>query len=291
MNCGINKRKFFVNQNYWFYEEDNMIGAIIGDIVGSRFEGLNSKPDKFELFTNQCCFTDDTVLSIAISKALLEISKEKTSVDTTKYYQTYLQQFGRKYPDRGYGPTCDDWLKSKDPKPYNSYGNGSAMRVAPIGYAFDTLSETLDEAKKSACVTHNHSDGIKGAKAVAGAVYLGRKKHSKEQIKNFIENEIGYSLNFNIESLHLNYKYEIQCEYSVPQAIFCFLVSNNFEDAIRKAIYIGGDTDTVACIAGAISEAFYKRIPNEIKQKANAYLDEDLRKIIKEFSAKFRVKN
>jgi ADP-ribosylglycohydrolase len=267
-----------------------MTGAIIGDIVGSVYESSNVKPSDFNLFDKGCSITDDSVLTIAIARAITECIHNKDIINSRKYYIKYLQLFGRRYPYAGYGQGFFNWLFSDDPKPYYSFGNGSAMRVSPIGYAFDDLDATLKEAEKSAEVTHNHPDGINGAKAIAAAVYLARNGGSKHKIKNYIESEIHYPLDFDLEDLHRNYQFEIKCSRSVPQAIFAFLESRDFEDAIRKAIYIGGDSDTIACMAGAVAEAYYKNIPEDIYKKISFYLDEDQKNVIKQFKKQFNIK-
>ena len=266
-----------------------MIGAIIGDIIGSVYEHRRVTSFDFKLFSPRCCFTDDSVLTIAVANAILACFKKNTGKSSRDYYLNYIRLYGKRYPDAGYGHSFYNWLCSHNPRPYNSYGNGSAMRVSPVGLAFNTISDVLDEAKKTASISHNHPDGIKGAQAVAAAVFLAHNGSSKSKIKDFIEKKIGYPLGFNLEDLRKYYNFEIQCSKSVPQAIFTFLESHDFEDAIRKAIYIGGDSDTLACISGAIAGAFYKQIPQAIKNKALNYLDAEQKKVIFEFNKKFHI--
>lgn len=265
-----------------------MIGAIIGDIAGSIYERSGEKPLLENLIDRNSSFTDDSVLTIAIAHSLIELLKAGSFADSRSYYQRYLWEYGNRYKNAGYGYSFLQWLNTKDPKPYNSFGNGSAMRVSPIGYAFSTLDKTLEEAKKSAEVTHNHPDGVKGAQAVAGSVFLARQGEGKVSIKRFIEEEIGYDCSFDLEELHRNYRFEIKCSESVPQAVFAFLASNDFEDSIRKAIYIGGDTDTIACITGSIAEAYYRHIPEHLIGDAKSKLDVEQRRIVFEFEAAFQ---
>lgn len=260
-----------------------MLGAIIGDISGSVYEFSDKKPFLNELIDSKCFFTDDTVLTLAIADSLISMKKENNFLHSEKIYKSFLKQYGTRYPDAGYGQDFSSWLISKYPKPYNSYGNGSAMRVSSIGYAFTSFEETLSEAKHSAKITHNHKDGIKGAKAIAGSIFLARNGESKEKIKNYIQNKIGYNLSFNLDDLHNNYTFHIKCSESVPQAIYSFLISEDFEDSIRKAIYIGGDSDTLACISGSIAEAFYQKIPSHLIQKAKDKLDSHQKQVIRDF--------
>ncbi|MHA1340598.1 MAG: ADP-ribosylglycohydrolase family protein [Promethearchaeota archaeon] len=253
-----------------------MIGAIVGDIVGSRFEYSNFKQIDFELFTEENFFTDDSVLTIAIADAILHnIPFEKK-----------LKEYCRRYPDAGYGGLFYRWVFRDLKKPYNSWGNGSAMRVSPIGWAHDNLETVIEMAKKSAEVTHNHPEGIKGAQATASAIYLSRIGKSKEEIKTFIEDRFKYNLNFSINDLRPIYHFDVSCQGSVPPAIRAFIESNSFEDSIRLVISLGGDSDTLGAINGAIAHAFYG-IPKKIKEKALTYLDDELIFVIKEFCAKY----
>jgi ADP-ribosylglycohydrolase len=203
-------------------------------------------------------------------------------------YEKELQEFGRRYPKSGFGTNFKEWIFSNDPKPYNSFGNGSAMRVSPIAYAFNDLNTVLDEAKRSAEVTHDHLEGIKGAQAVAAAVYMARNGSSKEEIKNFIAGDFNYNLNRSIEDIRPGYHFDETCQGSVPEAIIAFLESQNFENAIRLAVSIGGDSDTIASITGAISEAFYKVIPEEIKNSVIKLLPDDLLNVLINFSTLYK---
>jgi ADP-ribosylglycohydrolase len=250
-----------------------LIGAIAGDIIGSVYEHHNIKVVDFPLFNPGCKFTDDTVLTVAIADAILSGSG----------YAGKLREYYRLYPERGYGPGFLRWAAAGRSTPYNSHGNGSAMRVSSIGSAFSTLEEVLRESKRSAEVTHNHHEGIKGAQAVASAIFLARTGTLKEDIKAYIRKTFEYDLSEPIASIRSHYRFDVTCAGSVPQAITAFLESEGYEDAIRKAISIGGDSDTIACIAGAIAEAFYRGIPQNIADFALSKLDDTLRNVITAF--------
>lgn len=253
-----------------------MLGAIIGDIVGSRFEFDNIKTKDFELFDRECDFTDDTVMTIAIGKAL----NDYKGGDFKKHLVKTMHKVGNRYPDCGYGGLFLDWMIHKETDPYNSCGNGSAMRVSAVGWYVKSIEEAEELAKLTAEVTHNHPEGIKGAQAVAVAIYLARIGEDKEAIKKYIEDNY-YTLDFTLDEIRPTYDYEITCQKSVPQAIKAFLEAESFEDTIRNAISIGGDSDTVAAIAGSIAEAYYE-IDEEIKETALSYLDDYLLDIYEE---------
>jgi ADP-ribosylglycohydrolase len=250
-----------------------MIGAIAGDIIGSVYERHNIRTTDFPLFDQGCAFTDDTVLTVAVADAILNHSD----------YGEKLKEYFKLYPGRGYGGGFGRWAAHRDSRPYYSLGNGSAMRVSPVGFAFNTLDEVLVEAQKSAEPTHNHPEGIKGAQATASSVFLARRGETKEEIKIYVENNFNYDLNETLDQIRKYYKHDETCPGSVPQAITAFLESNDYEDAIRKAISIGGDSDTIACITGGIAEAYYKEIPNHIKTRVFQILDERLKRVIHEF--------
>lgn len=254
-----------------------MIGAIIGDIVGSRFEFDNIKTKEFELFDKECDFTDDSVMTLAIGKALNEY---RNGEDFKKHLIKTMHEVGNKYPNCGYGGLFLDWMTYKETEPYNSCGNGSAMRVSAVGWYAKSLEEAEEIAKMTADVTHNHPEGIKGAQAVAVAIYLARIGEDKETIKKYIEDNY-YTLDFTLDEIRPTYDYEITCQKSVPQAIKAFLEAESFEDTIRNAISIGGDSDTVAAIAGSIAEAYYE-IDEDIKETALSYLDDYLLDIYEE---------
>ena len=250
-----------------------MIGAVIGDIIGSRFEFNNHRSEDFTLFTDESKVTDDTILTIATADCLLH----------NKEYANTYQQYAQKYPNGNYGGMFSKWMYTSEPKPYGSFGNGSGMRVSPVGWFYSNLEDTLKEAEKSAAVTHNHPEGIKGAQSIALAIYLARMGSSKEEIKSAIEFKFNYVLDFQLDSLRKTNKFDETCGVTVPQSIYCFLISNSFEDAIRKAISIGGDSDTIACMTGGIAEAFYKEISEEILANAKKVIPIEFWKIWEEF--------
>jgi ADP-ribosylglycohydrolase len=255
-----------------------MLGALAGDIIGSVYEFNNFKPEiDFPLFTNTSEFTDDTVLTAALADSIL------TNTD----YKIKIKEYARLYRDCSYGNSFGKWAFGSDNKPYYSWGNGSAMRVSPVGWAYNNIETVLAKAKESAEITHNHPEGIKGAQATALAIFLSREGVAKQEIKSELEKRFGYNLDFDLEDLRKNYRFNESCQDTVPQAIYTFLISENFEDSIRKAIYIGGDSDTLACINGSIAEAFYKGVPEEIKTVVFQKLDVFLTKVVKEFSDKF----
>lgn len=255
-----------------------MLGAIAGDIIGSIYERNNIKTTEFPLFQPSCRFTDDTVLTVALADSILNGTP----------YVDLLKRYYRAYPHAGYGGSFHKWAQSKGTEPYNSWGNGSAMRVSPVGLAYGTLETVLEEAKKSAEVTHNHPEGIKGAQAIASAVFLARTGQSHEQIKNYVEAEFGYHLDTPLDEIRKTYVFQISCQESVPQAIRAFLESTDFEDAVRRAISIGGDSDTIACMAGAIAEAREGGIPAPICRKVYEILDEPLCRTTREFIRKYQ---
>lgn len=254
-----------------------MVGAIAGDVIGSVYEHHHIKTTDFPLFHKYSRFTDDTVLTIAIADAIL---------NQTDYAKS-LKIFGRKYPDAGYGSAFLTWIFEPESQPYNSWGNGSAMRVSPIGFAFSTIETVLSEAKKSAEVSHNHPEGIKGAQAAACAIFLARTGESKENIRQKISERFGYNLKRTIDDIRPLYNFDASCQGSVPEAIIAFLDSDSYEDAVRKAVSLGGDSDTLACIAGGISQAFYKKIPTEIIMEIRKRLPQEFLEIIDMFNAKY----
>jgi len=249
-----------------------MIGAIAGDIVGSIYEWENIKTTEFPLFGKGCCFTDDTVMSVAVADWLMQGGNLENT----------LKAYGRRYPYAGYGEFFIDWLQSETSKPYNSWGNGSAMRVSPVGWLFDTFEETLNVARQTAEITHNHPKGIKGAQATALCIYLARIGESKEYIKDSTQKLFGYNLDRTCDEIRPDYLFDVSCQGTVPEAIIAFLESNNFESAIRLAVSLGGDCDTLTCITGGIAEAYYG-IPPWIKKEALNRLTDDLRNIVIEF--------
>jgi ADP-ribosylglycohydrolase len=254
-----------------------VLGAIAGDIIGSAYEWQRTKSYSFELFTPASTPTDDTVLTVAVADCILH----------GKDYATTLREYGHRHPHAGWGGMFFAWLFSSDPAPYNSFGNGSAMRVSPVGFAFDTLDEVLAEAERSAEVSHNHPEGIKGAQAVASCILLARQGRSKGEIKDFVEARFGYDLNRTLDEIRPSYRFYETCQQSVPEAIVAFLESTHYEDAVRKAVSLGGDADTLACMTGGIAQAYYRTIPALIIEQARARLPDDFMAIIDEFEARF----
>jgi ADP-ribosylglycohydrolase len=250
-----------------------IIGAIAGDIIGSVYEWNNVKTTDFALFTAKSDYTDDTVLTVAIADCILN----------QKDFSKTVWEYGRKYRRRGYGGSFKRWLRSNNPKPYGSYGNGSAMRVCAVGFAYDTLEKVLEIAAETAKITHNHPEGIKGAQAIASAIYLANNGKSKKEIKDYLVKTFDYDLDFTLDSIRPTYKFDVTCQGSVPQAIVAFLESTDFENALRLAISIGGDSDTIACITGGIASAFYKEIPNEILEFVSSKLPNEFIEILNRF--------
>jgi len=253
-----------------------MLGAIAGDIIGSVHEGAGTKTKEFPLFGPYNRFTDDTVLTIAVADSILH---DADLVDT-------LHDYFQRYPDAGYGGWFFRWGLERRREPYNSWGNGSAMRVSPVGFAYDTLEEILQHAERTAAVTHDHPDGILGAQATAAAIFLARTGHEKERIGQQISEWFGYDVSTPLAEIRPEYAFDVSCEGSVPPSIGAFLEADGFEDAIRNAISLGGDADTMACIAGGIAEAFWG-VPAEIETKTLSLLDDDLRGVVEEFRERF----
>lgn len=254
-----------------------MLGSIAGDIIGSAYEWHYTKSRDFELFTPRSTFTDDTVLTVAVADCILH----------GKDYAVAFKEYGRKYPHRGYGGMFRKWLGSDRQAPYNSFGNGSAMRVSPVGFAFSTLDKVLKEAERSAAVTHNHPEGIKGAQAVAAAIFLARQGETKIQIREYIGQTFGYNLRRTLDEIRPTYSFDETCQGSVPESIIAFLESSDYEDAVRKAVSLGGDSDTLGCMTGGIAQAFYKQIPDHIAEKVRKLLDDDLLAIVDEFNERY----
>lgn len=250
-----------------------MIGAIAGDIIGSVYEYQPIKTEDFPLFIDGCRFTDDTVMTVAVAHAILEGGD----------YAAAMKAFGRQYPDAGYGGAFFRWIFEESVQPYNSWGNGAAMRVSPIGLAFDSVDQVLREAGRCAEVSHNHPEGIKGAQATALAVFLARIGEGKERIRHEIAKRFGYDLGRTVAEIRPGYRFDISCQRTVPEAIIAFLDSQDYEDAVRKAVSLGGDSDTLACITGGIAEAFYKEIHPAVKAMARKLLPEAFLAIIDRF--------
>jgi len=259
-----------------------MLGAIAGDIIGSVYEGKKAwqeaKTAEFEpLFASDARFTDDTVLSVAVADSILHGGD---LVDL-------LKQYARSYPGAGYGGTFRRWAESDDREPYNSWGNGAAMRVSPVGFAYDVLDEVLLRARWTAEVTHNHPDGIKGAQATAAAIYLARTGSDKEEIRDYIERKFRYDLSARLDDIRPGYRFDVSCRGSVPPALLAFLESTDFESAIRLAVSLGGDSDTIACIAGGVAQAYYGGVPDAIREETLARLDDELLGVLEDFEKRF----
>jgi type I restriction enzyme M protein len=256
-----------------------MLGAITGDIVGSRFEWSNIKTKEFDFLTYRCFVTDDSIMSLAIAKAILDCNGDYKKLGEVAV--SCMQEIGRPYPDCGYGGMFRQWMYSDNPHPYNSFGNGAAMRVSACGFAASTLEEAKQLSKKVTEVTHNHPEGLKGAEATAGAIFLAKTGKNVLEIRDYINSNY-YPMNFTLDGIRDTYEFNETCQSTVPQAIMAFLESTSFEDAIRNAISIGGDSDTLAAITGGIAEAYYG-IPTQIRKHAITYLDETLMKILVDF--------
>jgi ADP-ribosylglycohydrolase len=254
-----------------------MVGAIAGDVIGSVHEAAATKTKRFPLFTSESCFTDDTVMMAAVAEVLL---------DGGDYARAFHRYF-RAYPDAGYGQQFKLWCELRRTEPYNSWGNGSAMRVAPVGLAFARLEDVLAEAERSARVTHDHPEGIRGAKATAAAVFLARRRPAnKSEIAEYVEAEFGYDLNVPLKRVRRTFLFDVSCAGTVPWALRAFLEADGYEDALRNAISLGGDADTLACIAGAVAGAYYG-VPPDIAAEALGRLDDRLRGVVARFTGRF----
>lgn len=254
-----------------------LLGALAGDVIGSVYEKNSPRSMDFPLFTSDSLFTDDSVLTLAIADAIVN----------RRSYLECVREYAYKYPGRGYGGSFRRWKDSADPQPYNSFGNGSAMRVSPVGWAFETLEETLRQAEASAAITHNHPEGIKGAQAVALAIFGARKGATKDQLRAEITKRFGYDLSLTLDDIRSTYRFDVSCQRSVPPAIVAFLESNDFEDAIRKAVTLGFDADTLGAIAGSIAEAYYGSVPEEIVENVSIRIPYKLWDVIEQFSREY----
>lgn len=261
-----------------------MLGTIIGDIAGSRFEWHNHKSKDFELFTYKCHPTDDSIMSLAVANAILASKNDYSDLAVNVVEQ--MQAIGRQYPHCGFGGYFARWVQSDHPAPYNSFGNGSAMRISPAGFAADSLEEAIRLVHAITAVTHNHPEGIKGAEAAAVAIYMAKRGTSLPEIKEYIDKNY-YPMNFTLEEIRPGYSFDVSCQGSVPQAFMAFFESTGFEDAIRNAISIGGDSDTIAAICGGMAEAYYG-IPANIRKQALTFLDEKLLQILTAFEDKYQ---
>ncbi|MCX7977276.1 MAG: ADP-ribosylglycohydrolase family protein [Bellilinea sp.] len=254
-----------------------MLGAIVGDVLGSVYEHHPIQTEDFDLFHPDCIFTDDTVMTVAIAHAILR----------GQSYAAAMKFFGRLYPDAGYGGQFIYWIFEDEVHPYNSWGNGAAMRVSPIGFAYPDIETVLINAAQSAEVSHNHPEGIRGAQATALAVFLAKQGAKKTTIREEINRRFGYDLTKPLREIRASYCFDVSCQGTVPPALIAFFESQNYEDAIRKAISLGGDSDTLACITGGIAHAYYQHIPTEIVEFVRERLPDEFIEIFEEFEAKF----
>ena len=254
-----------------------MIGAIAGDIIGSVYEWNNIKTKDFILFSDQCFFTDDSILTIALADSILQSTP----------YVNNLKRFYYWYPNGGYGSSFHQWALDKNSEPYNSWGNGAAMRISPVGYVYNDLDIVLEKAEEFTRITHNHPEGIKGGQATAAAIFLSRTGKSKALIKEYIETKFQYDLSKHVDEIRPSYTFDVSSQGTVPQAIRAFIDSVDFEDALRTAVSLGGDTDTLACITGGIAQAFYRGVPESIQSKVYAILDKRLGKITQDFMGQY----
>lgn len=254
-----------------------MFGAIIGDIVGSCYERVNCKSTNFEFLDPHSRFTDDSVMTVATADALL---------NGLSFADTYWD-WGNRYPNAGYGGRFFGWLHSPDKKPYFSFGNGSAMRISPVGWAFETLEETLEAACNSASVTHDHPHGIEGAESAAAAIWMARNGETKEEICRFVEDRFFYDLSRSLDEIRPGYEFDVTCMGTMPVVFRAFLESENYVDAVRLAVSVGGDSDTIACITGGIADAYYREIPEEVCTFMRRKLPQEMLDIIDQFEAKY----
>jgi ADP-ribosylglycohydrolase len=254
-----------------------MLGAIIGDVIGSVHEGAGTKTKDFPLFVEGTTFTDDSVLTVAVAEWIL----------TGRNLVDLLHSYTETYPGRGYGGMFHSWARRRVREPYNSFGNGAAMRVSPVGFAFETMEDVLAWSKRSAEVTHNHPEGIRGAQATAAAIYLARRIRDKDRIRRTIESQFEYDLSAGLDQIRPTYDFDETCQGTVPQALASFFESSSFEDALRNAISLGGDADTLACIVGGIAEAYYGGTPQDLAKPVIAMLDERLVAVVDRFRERF----
>lgn len=255
-----------------------MIGAIVGDIIGSIYEFNNIKTKSFPLFQDHCFFTDDTVLTVALAESIM----------TGREYEALMREYYSRYPNAGYGGKFRKWAAGEIQGPYNSFGNGAAMRISPVAWAYADLDTVLTKAEEFTAITHNHSEGIKGAQATAAAIWLARNGHSKENIKRFVSIQFGYDLTRTCNDIRPEYSFNETCQGTVPEAITAFLEGEDYEDCVRLSVSLGGDTDTIACITSSIAEGFYG-VPEFISVRALSYLDDPLKSVVEIFRGKYVV--
>ncbi|MBR0133297.1 MAG: ADP-ribosylglycohydrolase family protein [Lachnospiraceae bacterium] len=263
-----------------------MLGAILGDMIGAPYEFDRSpKVKEFPLFSSGTQFTDDSVMTIAVTDALINVKDGADDKEIKRALVDSMQKWGHRYPNAGYGCMFYEWLRTRNPKPYGSFGNGSAMRVSAAGWLYDTLEETRRIARLTAEVTHNHPEGVKGAEAIASAIFMARMGRSKDEIKAFIVREFGYDLTRTCDEIRPGYYHIETCQKTVPEALTAFFEGEDFEDVVRTAVSLGGDCDTLTCIACSVAEAFYG-IPEFMREECLKRLPEDMAGVIEEFEKK-----
>lgn len=265
-----------------------MYGAVLGDIIGSTYELHNVKSENIDLFPTGSTFTDDTVLSVAVAEKIL--NEQLSQTGSKKSYALWFKQYYKRYPNAGFGQMFSKWALSDDLYIQRSYGNGAAMRVAAIGFAYNDMDTICKEVKSSCYYTHHHREAVKGAQAVATAIFIGRKNCSKEEMIGYLEKKFSYSFDFTLDEIREKYVFDSRTSYTVPVAIEAFIESESYEDAIRKAISIGGDSDTIACMTGGIAQAYYKEIPKEIFDRGYRLLDSGLKRVLNEFEERYEVR-
>lgn len=285
MECGIRNEELEM--------KTALYGAILGDMIGSHYEGKYRvmKTKNFELFNENCRFTDDSVLTIAVADALLTVSPCADEDTIRTATSSSLQKWGRKYINVGFSSSFRHWLLQENPTPYKKSSNGSAMRVSSVGWICDTLQQTRQVARNTAEVSHNTPEGIRGAESVASAIFLARNAASKDEIKSYVESEFGYDLSRTLDAIRPNYYPVFSCDRSVPEALISFLESTDFEDTVRNAISLGGDSDTLAAISGSVAEAFYGGVPDELVAECHARLPEDMLEVLVKFNDAIKTPN
>ncbi len=265
---------------------EQVLGALVGDVVGSTYEFSNVKTQDFPLFPAGSCFTDDSVMTLAVAQALMDALHHRQPISTALVAR--MQELGNRHPGAGYGGRFSAWLGAAIPEPYESWGNGSAMRVSPVGWATNSLEAAELLAAETAKVTHNHEEGIRGAQAVAGCIVLARQGASNDQIRTYMHGRMGYDLDFTLDQIRPTYTFDVSCQGSVPQAVVAFLEGAHFEDVVRKAVSIGGDSDTIAAIAASIAHARFG-VPELLARSVRAFLSPDLLAVNDGFCAAFHV--
>ena len=267
-----------------------MYGAILGDIIGSRFEfDRGGKTKDFELITREDSWTDDTVMTVAVAEALLSLDRDASVAEIEEACTRTMQDWGARYPFAGYGLRFGAWLGSENPTPYGSFGNGSAMRVSAVGWLYDTVERTREVARATAGVTHNHPEGIKGAECTAAVIFLARTGTAREEIKAYVDREFGYDYSETLDEMRARHNHDESCMDSLPKALRSFFDGTSYEDVVRNAVSLGGDTDTLGAIAGAMGEAFFG-VPDDLKHKCMELIESDMADVVKKFTVAMKNK-